>query len=44
VLLDDQLRQNEFYAGYSLVGRAMGLAQLTGLELGIREKTIKNLQ
>ncbi len=37
VLLDDQKRQNEFYSGYSLVGRAIGLAQLSGLEKGIRE-------
>lgn len=37
VLLDDKRRQNEFYSGYSLIGRAMGLAQLTGLEKGIRE-------
>jgi len=36
VLLDDQKRQTEFYSGYSLIGRAMGLAQLTGLEKGIR--------
>lgn len=37
VLLDDMNRQNDFYAGYSLLGRALGLAQLSGLELGIRE-------
>lgn len=37
VLLDDKKRQNEFYSGYSLIGRAMGLAQLSGLEEGIRE-------
>ena len=37
VLLDDKKRQNEFYSGYSLIGRAIGLAQLTGLEKGIRE-------
>lgn len=37
VLLDDRKRQNEFYSGYSLIGRAMGLAQLIGLEKGIRE-------
>jgi len=36
VLLDDQKRQNEFYSGYSLIGRAIGLAQLSGLEKGIR--------
>ena len=37
VLLDDKKRQNDFYSGYSLIGRAMGLAQLSGLEKGIRE-------
>lgn len=36
VLLDDKKRQSEFYSGYSMVGRALGLAQLTGLEKGIR--------
>ncbi|MFS4456593.1 mannonate dehydratase [Maribacter sp. 2304DJ31-5] len=37
VLLDDMKRQDDFYCGYSLVGRAMGLMQLSGLEKGIRE-------
>jgi mannonate dehydratase len=37
VLLDDKKRQNEFYSGYSLIGRAIGLAQLSGLEKGVRE-------
>ena len=37
VLLDDKKRQQEFYSGYSLIGRAMGLAQLSGLEMGVRE-------
>lgn len=37
VLLDDKKRQNDFYSGYSLIGRALGLAKLTGLERGIRE-------
>ncbi|WP_340158923.1 mannonate dehydratase [uncultured Maribacter sp.] len=36
VLLDDKKRQNDFYSGYSLIGRAIGLAQLSGLEMGIR--------
>jgi len=36
VLLDDKKRQDDFYSGYSLIGRAMGLAQLTGLEKGVR--------
>ncbi|WP_419210957.1 mannonate dehydratase [Maribacter sp. X9] len=36
VLLDDKKRQAEFYSGYSMVGRALGLAQLIGLEKGIR--------
>lgn len=37
VLLDDKKRQNEFYSGYSLIGRAMGLAQISGLEMGVRQ-------
>ncbi|WP_027077565.1 mannonate dehydratase [Maribacter antarcticus] len=37
ILLDDKKRHNDFYSGYSLIGRALGLAQLTGLERGIRE-------
>lgn len=40
VLLDDKKRQDDFYSGYSLIGRAMGLAQLSGLEKGIRENLI----
>ena len=36
VLLDDKKRQSEFYSGYSMVGRAIGLAQLIGLEKGVR--------
>ena len=40
VLLDDLKRKDEFYAGYSLVGRAMGLMQLYGLEKGIRANLI----
>lgn len=35
VLLDDKKRQNDFYSGYSIIGRAFGLAQLTGLEIGM---------
>jgi D-mannonate dehydratase len=35
VLLDDKKRQNNFYSGYSIIGRAFGLAQLTGLEIGM---------
>ncbi len=37
VLLDDKVRKDEFYPGYSLVGRAKGMAELYGLEQGIRE-------
>ena len=40
VLLDDQKRQADFYSGYSLIGRAIGLAQLYGLEKGIRASLI----
>ncbi|RRQ49791.1 mannonate dehydratase [Maribacter algicola] len=40
VLLDDKKRQQEFYSGYSLIGRAMGLAQLSGLEMGVRESLV----
>lgn len=40
VLLDDQKRQNDFYSGYSLIGRALGLAQISGLEKGIRESLV----
>jgi len=36
VLLDDKKRQDDFYSGYSLIGRALGLAQLSGLEKGLR--------
>jgi mannonate dehydratase len=36
VLLDDLKHMDDFYSGYSLMGRAIGLAQLTGLELGVR--------
>ena len=36
VLLDDKKRRSAFYSGYSMVGRALGLAQLTGLEKGLR--------
>ncbi|WP_420400619.1 mannonate dehydratase [Flagellimonas sp.] len=36
VVLDDKYREAEFYPGYSLIGRAMGLAELNGLEVGVR--------
>ncbi|MEM7379682.1 MAG: mannonate dehydratase [Bacteroidota bacterium] len=37
VVLDDLSRQEEFYPGYSAIGRGLGLAALSGLEQGIRE-------
>ncbi len=37
VLLDDKKRRKEFYPGYSLIGRGIGMAQLYGLEKGLRE-------
>jgi len=40
VLLDDKKRKDEFYSGYSLIGRAIGMAELYGLEKGIREMLI----
>ncbi|MCL6265040.1 mannonate dehydratase [Flagellimonas myxillae] len=36
LILDDKHREQEFYPGYSLIGRAMGMAELKGLEMGIR--------
>lgn len=42
VLLDDLQRMNEFYPGYSTLGRMKGLAELTGLELGIRKFILTN--
>ncbi|WP_027125466.1 mannonate dehydratase [Gelidibacter mesophilus] len=36
VLLDDLKRIKEFYPGYSTLGRMKSLAELTGLELGVR--------
>ncbi|WP_198439842.1 mannonate dehydratase [Pareuzebyella sediminis] len=41
VVLDDKKRQSEFYSGYSLIGRALGLAQLSGLEKGIRATLVQ---
>jgi mannonate dehydratase len=37
VLLNDIAKENEFYPGYSLIGRALGLAELSGLEHGVRD-------
>lgn len=42
VLLDDLNRMDEFYPGYSTLGRMKGLAELTGLELGIRNAVLNN--
>jgi mannonate dehydratase len=41
VLLDDLNRMDEFYPGYSTLGRMKGLAELTGLELGVRRGILK---
>lgn len=37
VLLNDKKRTGDFYPGYSLVGWGIGMAQLYGLEKGLRE-------
>ena len=41
VLLDDLNRMDEFYPGYSTLGRMKGLSELTGLELGIRNYVLR---
>ncbi|TMU57498.1 mannonate dehydratase [Flagellimonas algicola] len=40
VVLDDRLREEKFYPGYSLIGRAMGMAELKGLEVGVRNSLL----
>ncbi|HET8737983.1 MAG TPA: mannonate dehydratase [Pricia sp.] len=42
VLLDDLKRMDAFYPGYSTLGRMKGLAELTGLELGIRKYVLQD--
>ncbi|MEG3657584.1 mannonate dehydratase [Arenibacter palladensis] len=41
VLLDDKKRKDDFYPGYSLIGRGIGMAELYGLEKGIREMLVE---
>tara|TARA_Y100000310_G_C20686243_1_gene819209 strand:+ start:476 stop:1672 length:1197 start_codon:yes stop_codon:yes gene_type:complete len=36
LLLDDMSRSGSFYPGYSTIGRMKGLAELSGLEMGVR--------
>ena len=36
LILDDRNRGTAFYPGYSTIGRMKGLAELSGLELGVR--------
>lgn len=37
VVLDDLERIDAFYPGYSIIGRAVGMAELKGLEIGVRQ-------
>lgn len=41
LFFDDQKRAADFYPGYSFIGRALGLAELSGLELGLN--SVENL-
>lgn len=43
VLLDDKKRTVDFYPGYSLIGRGIGMAELHGLEIGIREWLVEDM-
>lgn len=43
VLLDDKKRTADFYPGYSLIGRGIGMAELHGLEIGIREWLVEGM-
>ncbi len=36
ILPPDKLKANDFYPGYPLVGRMIGLSEMVGLEMGIR--------
>jgi len=42
LMLSDIPLQDTFYPGYSTIGRMKGLAELSGLELGLRHKIIEN--
>ena len=42
LMLSDVPLQDTFYPGYSTIGRMKGLAELSGLELGLRHKIIEN--
>lgn len=41
LMLNDISKKNNFYPGYSTIGRMKGLAEISGLEMGIRHQVIQ---
>ena len=42
LMLGDIQLSEKFYPGYSTIGRMKGLAELSGLELGLRHKILNH--